>query len=356
MDNVIWLTRRPGFTGDPLTVVRRAMCRARECLGASEEEFGRLLQAALPHRKITAAMVRAWEHGPTPPPGDVLAVAMGLMGRALVIELEEGADDGAPAVRELGGFDEDSRLAAQPAVSVDAARLRASATGICGVDRRVVEDFAILTEEYWCLYHRMAPKSLQPVVSAHHDLMQRLLANSAATQRGQLAAALGQAAMLDGWLSFLLDDRRTARARWAFAEELAREFGDGPLRAHVLIARSSLASTTPTTSSRVRLDASHQQPGRTCTNRVRPVRTAVAGSAQRPPRGGSTVEQPLRQFTLANSEHPNHTVRTREPHRYLRWRNTNARHPDVLAAQRRERARIRSEKGIRWGGRQLRAA
>lgn len=30
-----------------------------------------------------------------------------------------------------------------------------------------------------------------------------------------------------------------------------------------------------------------------------------------------------------------------------------ARHPDVLAAQRRERARIRGEKGIRWGGRPL---
>lgn len=39
---------------------------------------------------------------------------------------------------------------------------------------------------------------------------------------------------------------------------------------------------------------------------------------------------------------------------YLRWRNQNARHPDVLAAQRKERARrIRSEKGIRWGGRPL---
>ncbi|MQS15977.1 IS630 family transposase [Streptomyces kaniharaensis] len=65
---------------------------------------------------------------------------------------------------------------------------------------------------------------------------------------------------------------------------------------------------------------------------------------------------PLRQFTLANSNHPNHTVQTRALHRYLRWRNTNARHPDVLAAQRKERARIRSEKGIRWGGRPLLAA
>lgn len=65
---------------------------------------------------------------------------------------------------------------------------------------------------------------------------------------------------------------------------------------------------------------------------------------------------PLRQFTLANSEHPNHTVQTRAPHRYLRWRDTNARHRDVPAAQRRERARIRSEQGIRWGGRPLTAA
>ncbi|MGW3661527.1 transposase, partial [Streptomyces sp. NPDC005151] len=65
---------------------------------------------------------------------------------------------------------------------------------------------------------------------------------------------------------------------------------------------------------------------------------------------------PLRQFTLANSHHPNHTVQTRELHHYLRWRNANARHPDILAAQRRERARVRSERGIRWGGRPLPSA
>ncbi|WP_083917999.1 hypothetical protein [Nocardiopsis xinjiangensis] len=37
----------------------------------------------------------------------------------------------------------------------------------------------------------------------------------------------------------------------------------------------------------------------------------------------------------------------------VRWRNANARDPHVLAAQRRERARVRSEKGVRWGGRPL---
>ncbi|MER7050472.1 transposase, partial [Streptomyces jumonjinensis] len=65
---------------------------------------------------------------------------------------------------------------------------------------------------------------------------------------------------------------------------------------------------------------------------------------------------PLRQFTIANSNRPNHTVRTRALHACLRWRNANARHRDVLAAERKERARIRSGKGIRWGGRPLNTA
>ena len=58
---------------------------------------------------------------------------------------------------------------------------------------------------------------------------------------------------------------------------------------------------------------------------------------------------PLREFVLNNSNHPNHTVLTRRLHAYLRWRNANARDPDLLAAQRRERARVRSEKGHKWG-------
>jgi len=44
-----------------------------------------------------------------------------------------------------------------------------------------------------------------------------------------------------------------------------------------------------------------------------------------------------------------HTVLARAMEDYLRWRNTNARHSDVLAAQRRERARISHEKQRRWG-------
>ena len=59
---------------------------------------------------------------------------------------------------------------------------------------------------------------------------------------------------------------------------------------------------------------------------------------------------PLRSFTLGASTHPNHTVLASKLQAYLRWRNANARHPDVLAAQRRERARARSERQRRWGG------
>lgn len=62
------------------------------------------------------------------------------------------------------------------------------------------------------------------------------------------------------------------------------------------------------------------------------------------------------QFTLADSHHPNHTIQTRELHRFLCWRNQPAWHPEVLAAQRRERARACSEKGIRFDGRPITAA
>ena len=54
-------------------------------------------------------------------------------------------------------------------------------------------------------------------------------------------------------------------------------------------------------------------------------------------------------FTMSVSDHPNHPALARRLQAYLRWRNANARHPDVLAAQRRERARIRSERQLRWG-------
>ena len=65
---------------------------------------------------------------------------------------------------------------------------------------------------------------------------------------------------------------------------------------------------------------------------------------------------PLREFVLNNSDHPSHLVLAKRLHAHLAWRNANAKHPDVLAAQRKERARIRSERQRRWGRPATRAA
>src|SRR5262249_25481215 len=65
---------------------------------------------------------------------------------------------------------------------------------------------------------------------------------------------------------------------------------------------------------------------------------------------------PLRTFVIGGSDYRNHTMLARRLHSYLRWRNAHARHPDVLAAQRRERARIRSEREQRLGRPKIKAA
>jgi transposase len=58
---------------------------------------------------------------------------------------------------------------------------------------------------------------------------------------------------------------------------------------------------------------------------------------------------PLRQFVIANSDHADHPALARAIRSYLRWRNTHTRDPRILDAERRHRARIRSEQQRRWG-------
>ena len=58
---------------------------------------------------------------------------------------------------------------------------------------------------------------------------------------------------------------------------------------------------------------------------------------------------PLRQFVIANSDHADHRALGRAIRSYLRWRNTHTRDPRILEAERRHRARIRSEQQRRWG-------
>jgi hypothetical protein len=47
---------------------------------------------------------------------------------------------------------------------------------------------------------------------------------------------------------------------------------------------------------------------------------------------------------VSNSDYRNHPALARKLQAYLRRRNAQGRYPDMLAAQRRERARIRSER------------
>lgn len=65
---------------------------------------------------------------------------------------------------------------------------------------------------------------------------------------------------------------------------------------------------------------------------------------------------PLRQFVLANSDHADHSALGKAIRRYVSWRNAHPRDPDLLEAERRHRARIRSEQQRRWGHPKRRAA
>ena len=58
---------------------------------------------------------------------------------------------------------------------------------------------------------------------------------------------------------------------------------------------------------------------------------------------------PLRQFVIANSDHADHPALANAIRTYLHWRNTHTRDPQVLDAERRHRANIRSEAQRRWG-------
>ena len=65
---------------------------------------------------------------------------------------------------------------------------------------------------------------------------------------------------------------------------------------------------------------------------------------------------PLRQFVIANSDHPDHRALGQALRSYLRWRNANTRDPQILALERKHRAELRGEAQRRWGQHRTRAA
>ena len=65
---------------------------------------------------------------------------------------------------------------------------------------------------------------------------------------------------------------------------------------------------------------------------------------------------PLREFTIANSDHQSHAELAKAIRDYIRWRNAHTTDPEVLALERRHRAMIRGEARRRWGQPRARAA
>jgi hypothetical protein len=65
---------------------------------------------------------------------------------------------------------------------------------------------------------------------------------------------------------------------------------------------------------------------------------------------------PLRQFTIANSDYESHAELASAIRRYIRWRNTHTRDPEILALERKHRAMLRGELRRRWGRPRAQAA
>jgi transposase len=65
---------------------------------------------------------------------------------------------------------------------------------------------------------------------------------------------------------------------------------------------------------------------------------------------------PLREFTIANSDHQSHAELAKAIRDYIRWRNAHTRDPELLALERKHRARLRGEAQRRWGQPKARVA
>ncbi len=65
---------------------------------------------------------------------------------------------------------------------------------------------------------------------------------------------------------------------------------------------------------------------------------------------------PLREFSIANSDHQSHAELAKAIRDYIRWRNAHTTDPEILALERKHRAALRGEAQRRWGQPRARAA
>jgi transcriptional regulator with XRE-family HTH domain len=115
--------------------------------------------------------------------------------------------------------------------------------GVPTVSRRLLEDLHSIAHHHGKQWGRVAPRSVLPAIRTNLALLRGWLpASMTPDLRRHLHLVTAETAWLAGWLCRQLDNRGDAAGYWACARDLARQVGEKPLLAHILVATSSLHS------------------------------------------------------------------------------------------------------------------
>jgi transcriptional regulator with XRE-family HTH domain len=137
---------------------------------------------------------------------------------------------------------------------LDPEHLAAALDAPRSVDHRVLDDLEFQGHQFGQLYWQLSPASFWPTLYGYTVVtrqVQRTASGGLAVQAGVIAS---RATTLLGMLAHRLHRRADAVASFRMADELADEAGDGPQRAHALVALRAVYS--PVTGGDVRTDAS----------------------------------------------------------------------------------------------------
>jgi transcriptional regulator with XRE-family HTH domain len=201
---------------------------------------------------VDAHMVGRWERGVRRPAPRYVALLCRLFELpadelGLVVEAVEAAEtvDKEDDVRRRQFLQYMSVVTG--ATMLDWDRLAAMLRGQLGPgDRVLVDDLEVITRSYARQVETVAPGSLLPALRSHLAMLSGSLhGGQPEPVRRRLLSLTGEAAVLAGRLSWLLDNRGEARQCWNLASELAREAGDDTLLAEALGNQRVLHSTIP---------------------------------------------------------------------------------------------------------------
>ncbi|MBJ7598634.1 hypothetical protein [Candidatus Nephthysia bennettiae] len=111
------------------------------------------------------------------------------------------------------------------------------------IDAGGLDDLRTLTRLHMRQWCEASPTELLPKALARVQVLKGWVDRTRSLEEHRdIKLILAEAAVDAAWLSNLADNRGDARRLWVLTEELARETGDGPLRAIALAGRSCLYS------------------------------------------------------------------------------------------------------------------